>query len=69
MTGLSDGSKILLTEVNGMSLVLIGGGVGRYILVDCQRLCMGESLEELSQFVSSGGGELCKYRGEDIEDI
>ena len=30
---------------------------------------MGESVEELSQLVSSEGGELCNYRGEDNEDI
>ena len=30
---------------------------------------MGKSVEELSQLVSSGGGELGKYRGGDNEDI
>ena len=30
---------------------------------------MGESFEELSQLVSSGGGELCKYKEEVNEGI
>ena len=67
LTGLSDRSKILLTDVNGMSFVLIVFGVGGLSLVDCHTLCMWESLEELSKLVSSGRGEFYKYGGEDNE--
>ena len=52
-----------MTDVNGMSLNFIGGGVRGSNLVDCQVLCIGESIGEISEVVSSGRVELWKYGG------
>ena len=47
------------TEIIGMSLNFISGGIGGKTSVDCRTLWTGELLEELSILVSSGGVELC----------
>ena len=52
-----------MTEVDRISLNLIGGGVGGHILVDYHSLCTGELIEEVSKSVSLEV-ELCKIGGD-----